>query len=127
MLFLDTSVVVDGFTGPRTSAPPLYNLMRRGEHIKLSSLVIYEWLRGPRTQEEIGDLERLFPATAAAPFGPKDAALSADLYRSVRRARSREIDIAIAACAIVNEAQLWTLNRADFADIPGLRLYDPKA
>jgi len=34
----------------------------------------------------------------------------------------READIAIAACAIVREAELWTLNRADFRDIPNLRL-----
>ena len=40
---------------------------------------------------------------------------------------SREIDIAIAACAIRHEAALWTLNTADFADIPGLRLYQAKS
>lgn len=123
MLFLDTSVLVGAFAGARLSGAALYDLMRRGEPIKLSSLVIYEWLRGPRVQEEIGDVERLFPASESIPYDPKDAALSADLYRSVRRARSREIDIAIAACAMRHEAQLWTLNPADFADIPGLRLY----
>jgi predicted nucleic acid-binding protein len=37
----------------------------------------------------------------------------------------REVDIAIGACAITYEAQLWTLNTADFKDIPGLRLYSP--
>lgn len=97
------------------------------EPIALPALVIYEWRRGPRTSNELAEQEDLYPTVRAITFGPKEAALSADLYRSVRRARSREIDIAIAACAIVNEAQLWTLNRADFADIPGLRLYDPKA
>jgi predicted nucleic acid-binding protein len=56
------------------------------------------------------------------PYESEDARISAEIYRSVRRARSREIDIAIAACAIRREAELWTLNRADFADIPGLRL-----
>lgn len=30
----------------------------------------------------------------------------------------REMDIAIAACAIVNAASLWTLNPGDFPDIP---------
>jgi predicted nucleic acid-binding protein len=32
------------------------------------------------------------------------------------------MDLAIAACAIRREAELWTLNGADFKDIPGLRL-----
>jgi predicted nucleic acid-binding protein len=92
----------------------------------LPALVIYEWLRGPREPSELVVQERLFPASAALPFGTEDAMLSAQLYRIVRRARSREIDIAIAACAIRHEAELWTLNSGDFADIPGLRLFDPR-
>jgi predicted nucleic acid-binding protein len=40
----------------------------------------------------------------------------------VSRSRGREIDLAIAACALVREAQLWTLDEKDFRDIPGLRL-----
>jgi predicted nucleic acid-binding protein len=87
----------------------------------LPCLVLYEWLRGPRARQEIADQEALFPASAALPFGPEEAALSAELYRTVRRARAREIDLAIAACAIRHEAELWTLNPRDFADIPGLR------
>lgn len=87
------------------------------------ALVLYEWLRGPRTARELTDQEKLFPSAAAVVFDSEDAALSANLYRKLRRARSREIDIAIAACAIRHEAKLWTLNPDDFADIPGLRLY----
>jgi predicted nucleic acid-binding protein len=34
----------------------------------------------------------------------------------------RELDIAIAACAVVQESHLWTLNQPDFKDIPGLKL-----
>ena len=40
----------------------------------------------------------------------------------VSRARSREMDLAIAACAITQDAALWTLNEEDFRDIPGLKL-----
>ena len=38
------------------------------------------------------------------------------------RYADQEMDLAIAACAIVREAALWTLNPGDFKDIPGLRL-----
>ena len=31
-------------------------------------------------------------------------------------------DIAIAACAIVHDAAIWTLNEDDFSDLPGLEL-----
>jgi predicted nucleic acid-binding protein len=63
------------------------------------------------------------PKELAIPFGYEEAVVSAKLYRSMRRPRGRETDIAIAACAITREAVLWTMNRKDFEDIPGLRLY----
>jgi predicted nucleic acid-binding protein len=125
VIFLDTSLLVDALSGAEQSAAALRRAMQEGERIQLSSLVIYEWLRGPRVPQEMAAQEALFPSEAAVPFGWRDAALSAKLYRSVRRARGREADIAIAACAITHEAQLWTLNTADFKDIPGLRLYSP--
>jgi predicted nucleic acid-binding protein len=124
MVILDTSVLIDSLTGPKRSEPALHRLVQTGERFGLPSLVLYEWLRGPRTGDELADQEELFPAGAALPFGPEEAALSAELYRSVRRARGRELDLAIAACAIRREGRLWTLNRKDFADIPGLRLLE---
>jgi predicted nucleic acid-binding protein len=45
------------------------------------------------------------------------------MYRAVRRGRGRELDIAIAACAAGQSARLWTLNPANFQDIPGLELH----
>ena len=122
MIVLDTSVLIDSLTGTKRSAPSLRKLLERGERILLPSLVLYEWLRGPRLPEELAAQEALFPSESAVPFGFAEAALSARLYRSVRRARGREIDLAIAACAIVRQADLWTLNTADFSNLPGLRL-----
>jgi predicted nucleic acid-binding protein len=100
--------------------------MAEGEPILLPALVLYEWLRGPRLLEELTAQESLFPSDAAIPFGREDAIVSADLYRAVSRARTREVDLAIAACAMVRGAQLWTLNHVDFQDVPGLRLYAPR-
>jgi predicted nucleic acid-binding protein len=123
--FLDTSLLIDALTGPKRSAAALRSAIHDGERVLLPSLVLYEWLRGPRVPQDLAAQESLFPSDAAIPFGWQESALSAKLYRSVRRARGREADIAIAACAITHEAQLWTLNTADFKDIPGLRLYSP--
>ena len=122
MIHLDTCVLVDALTGPRRSAPALRAQIERGERISFSTLVLYEWLRGPRRQEELRAQEALFPAAEAAVFGRPEAALAADLYRMVRRPRGRELDLAIAAAAILQDAALWTLNPRDFADIPRLRL-----
>ncbi|HEY7305661.1 MAG TPA: hypothetical protein VH601_16165 [Bryobacteraceae bacterium] len=71
---------------------------------------------------EVAVQEALFPTDSAVVFGPREVSLSAKLYRTVNRSRGREIDLAIAACAIVRNAGLWTLNTADFKDIPKLRL-----
>jgi len=122
MILLDTSALVASLVGPKSSAPQLRQFVNSGERIAIPSLVLYEWLRGPRSQEELLVQEQLVSRDAALPFGVAEADLAAQLYRNVRRARSRQVDIAIAATAIANEAALWTLNHRDFADIPGLRL-----
>ncbi len=126
MILLDTSALVDALTGPRRSASALRGWIERYQRIAVSALVLYEWLRGPRTASELADQEALLPSALALPFTPEDAALAATLYRNVRRARGRELDLAIAASAILNDARLWTLNARDFADIPGLTLADPR-
>jgi predicted nucleic acid-binding protein len=119
---IDTSVLIDALSGPKRSAAALRRAIESGERLFLPSLVLYEWLRGPRIAADLAAQESLFPAAESVFFGPREAALSAEIYRSAGRPRSREIDIAIAAVAITRGAQLWTLNLADFADLPGLRL-----
>ena len=123
MIIVDTSVVIDSLSGPKRSASALRSAIERGERLLIPSLVLYEWLRGPRLEEELIAQEALFPSSSAVPFSASEALVSARLYRSVRRPRGRELDLAIAACAVVREAALWTLNEADFRDIPGLRLW----
>ena len=66
--------------------------------------------------------EDLIPRSSVVPFDVEAAAEAARLYSRVRRPRARGADLAIAVCAIVRGAALWTLNEADFDDIPGLLL-----
>lgn len=123
MIVLDTSVLIDGLTGLKRSGPAIRGALAEGERILVPALVLYEWLRGPRLREELAAQEALFPVKTAISFGPEEAVICARLYQTVRRPRGREIDLAIAASAIHRDAQLWTLNQADFRDVPGLRLY----
>jgi predicted nucleic acid-binding protein len=122
MIVMDTSVLIDAMTGPKRSLPQLRRLIQDGERILLTTIVLFEWRRGPRQTQEVSDQETLFPADEALPFGTAEALLAADLYRQLKRSRGREIDIAIASCALIHGATLWTLNTADFKDIPNLRL-----
>jgi predicted nucleic acid-binding protein len=123
LIILDTSVLIDALTGPRRSAPQLRQAIARGERILFPTLVLYEWLRGPRLQEELEAQEALFPSKGAVPFGADDALSASRLYRTLPNPWGREIDLAIAAVALGKRADLWTLNPRAFADIPGLSLY----
>ena len=125
MILLDTSVLIDSLSGPKRSAGALREAIVQGERIAVPSLVLYEWLRGPRIPEELSAQEALFPSAESVHFGPEEAVLAARLYGSVTRPRGREIDLAIASCAITWDAVLWTLNVGDFTDVPGLRMSRP--
>ena len=127
MIHLDTSLLVDALTGPRRSASDLRRVIEQGERVAISALVLYEWLRGPRSEAELEDQRELFPDDQAVAFGAREAAVAAGLYRAVPRARDREFDLAVAACALSHEASIWTLNPADFRDIVGLALHRPGA
>jgi len=123
VIHLDTSVLVDALTGPRRSSGALRKTIERGERLALSTLVLYEWRRGPRVPEELTAQEALFPNESSVAFGWQEAALAAELYRGIARPRGREIDLAIAACALAHGAEFWTLNPQDFRDVPGLTLF----
>ncbi|MDE2659926.1 MAG: type II toxin-antitoxin system VapC family toxin [Acidobacteriota bacterium] len=122
IIHLDTSVLVGALAGRRLLLPRLHEFVREGHRLKLSAPVLYEWLRGPRTVGELQDQEALLPRRAAVPFDTEAAATAADLYTELNRVRNREMDLAIAACALVEDAALWTLNEEDLRDIPGLKL-----
>ena len=122
MIILDTSVLVEALGAGGALRGALRDALARGERVLLPALVLYEWARGPRLLEELRAQEALLPSKDALAFGADEARVAAALYRSLPRARGREVDLAIAATALVWKAPLWTLNLEDFADVPGLEL-----
>lgn len=125
MIHLDISVLVAALTGAARLAGDLRAVVGEGERVVFSTMVLYEWLRGPRTPGELRAQAVLFSSDQAIPFDTRAAERAAALYRLVARPRGREIDLAIASCAIEQDAALWTLNIGDFRDIPRLRLHVP--
>lgn len=126
MIILDTSVLIDALTVGRRSMPALRRAIGNGEQLALLSLVAYEWRRGPRTADELATQEALLPTSTVLEFGVADAESAAQVYRAVTAPRGREVDLAIAACAVRRNAALWTLNVKDVRDVPGLELYQPE-
>lgn len=120
MIVLDTSVLVEGLGAGGLLRDALRDAIRERDRMAVPSLVLFEWLRGPRTEAELRAQEALFPAVDALPFGAREAEIAAGLYRSLPRARGRDVDLAIAACAIAWEGTVWTANPKDFEDIPAL-------
>ena len=110
IVHLDTSVLVDALSGRRRSLAALERTVAAGHAIAMSALIFYEWRRGARTPEELDDQEALLPSPDIREFGPSEASRAAEIYRALKRARGRDMDIAIAACALEHGAQLWTLN-----------------
>jgi predicted nucleic acid-binding protein len=123
IVHLDTSVVIDAFCKPFRSRLALRSAIVAEHRIATSTVVLYEWFRGPRLEMELADQEAALPAMAAVAFDDACARTAARLFRTMKRGRGREIDIAIAACAIEHGAALWTLNPEDFEDIRDLTLY----
>jgi tRNA(fMet)-specific endonuclease VapC len=123
MTHLDTSALIEAIVAPGPLFVVLEHLVRSGEPVGLSAVVLFEWRRGRRTPAQLAVQERLFPAGSIVNFGEREAAEAAHLYRTMRRPRGREVDLMIAATAIVNGARLWTLNTRDFSNVPGLKLY----
>ena len=120
---LDSSVLIAALSTDFPALGALEKAVARGDRLRVSTPALFEWLRGPRTEEDLRRQEQFTPAADAIPFGVDEARTAAKIYRAVLRARGRAVDIAIAACAIEHDAGLWTLNVDDFKDIPGLRLY----
>jgi predicted nucleic acid-binding protein len=125
VIVLDSSVLVDAFSHEKKSAAAVRAAIEDGERAVVPALVFYEWLRGPRQAHELEAVEALFPLDSALPFGAEESALAGRLYQSLPRARGREVDLAIAAHALLHGATVWTLNVRDFADIPGLTAVRP--
>ena len=124
---LDTSALVGALSEPGDAFDRLRATISDGHRVRLSTIVLYEWLRGPRTVQELRLQEGLFPRGQIVVFDAPAAATAAKLYSTLSRARGRAADLAIAACALVDDAALWTLNPQDFSDVPDLELLQESA
>src|SRR3989442_756790 len=80
MIHLDTSVFIDVFSGEKPLAPRLRELLDRGERVSFSTLVLFEWRRGPRMPEKIAAQEALFRSEGNGFAGWEQRLLSSNFF-----------------------------------------------
>ena len=73
LIHLDTTVLVDAFSGGRHSLPAVRTATARGDSLTFSTIVLYEWLRGPRTAGETSAVDAFFAENLLAVFGNGEA------------------------------------------------------
>lgn len=132
MILLDTNVVIGivNDRSPRLRAE-FERQLASGEHIWLSSVVIFELKYGIAKSRRQHANERLLRGFMLAPlstlpFDEDDAAQSAGL-RAILETAGTPIgpyDVLIAGQALRHGATLVTANTREFARVPGLKVED---
>jgi uncharacterized protein with PIN domain len=92
VIHLDTSVLVDALTGTRRTGASFRRAAAEDERMLISTLAVYEWVRGPRTREELIDQETFFyvslqylsdmPSLCSRPISSAESALRGGVWRT---------------------------------------------
>lgn len=129
-LLLDTSVLIEVLRNPASPQGDRIAALGDDVEIVLSSIVAAELAVGfalfPRPSRARERYDRLAAAFAQKPFDVEAAAAYGPLRAALRKRGSPigPIDELIAAHAIALDAEVATLNVADFSRVPGLRVAD---
>ncbi len=122
MIHFDTNAMIALPVWARQGHPVIARL-EQGEPAAVCSLVWYEFVSRPVSEQEIL-LARAVLQNRIHAVSEADAELGARLFNLSGRRRSLKTDALIAACAINAGAEFLTLNQADFEPFcaHGLRL-----
>ena len=126
MVILDTSLIIDYLrrkNGEETPFEKIVGKLKRSE-LSISVLSIQELYQGKsmdKEGEEIRTQKILLPFNVLA-YSVEIAKKAGKIVRDSNNSVAF-VDAAIAATAIVNGAELATLNLKDFAGIKGLEVY----
>lgn len=124
MVILDTSVLIDYLRRPEGNGSPLQEFAQLPSKEKqaISILTIQELYAGKSSKEL--KKEQLFLEVVSSleilPYTYNTARLAGEIVRDLGKPLGFP-DAAIAATAILNKAQLFTLNKKDFQAVKGLR------
>ena len=127
---VDTDIVID-ILGDETAAVDLFSRLSQAG-VSMSIITYMEAYEGlsysSSSASLLSKLESFLNAVPIVPISEETArrcaGIRSTLRRKGRRVRQRALDLLIAATAIEHNLTLVTRNQADYADIPGLSLYN---
>ena len=126
MVILDTNIIIDHIRQKKGAETALKKIVRTipKEAFFISIITIQELYEGKSTKGEEED--RYLLATIAPlkilPYSYETAKLAGEIARDSGKPLEFP-DAAIAATAIINNCELFTLNKKDFQTIKDLRLF----
>jgi predicted nucleic acid-binding protein len=113
MIHLDSNLLIALTDAGDPHRETALRLMRSFPQAAVSSMAWWEFECGPVSAEGIA-IVRMALAGGVIAFGEAHAKEAARLYNAVGRARRFKFDSLIAATAILANAELATVNQADF-------------
>ena len=124
MILIDTNIFIEYYK----NNPVICGILEQidPQEIVVNDIVCAELYFGARNRQElanmVADMEKL---TVLAIF-PNISRLAVELVKQYCLSHKLKLpDAQIAATALLHNAELFTLNRKDFAYIPNLKLYAP--
>ena len=113
MIHLDTNYLIGLLVKDSAQAQEVDGWLSAGQTLAASAVAWTEFLNGPVTPLEITRAEAVLQSRIVA-FSQREAVLAADLFNKTGRRRGSRFDCLIAATAILEQAEIATVNQTDF-------------
>lgn len=121
MILCDTNILIEVYKGNDNVIRELVKIGQ--QNIAISDVTSAELLFGARNKEELKILKKDLQKLVCLPINSEISKLSVQLVEKYSLSHKLSLpDALIAATAILNELQLFTLNLKDFKFIKGLKL-----
>lgn len=128
MVILDTNIIIDHLRQPPGTPSYFFQMMSKipKEELAISVISVQELYEGKSTRSEKQErvLLMLISQLNILPYTYEVARMAGIIARD-KRTTIQMSDSAIAATALIHEADLFTLNKKDFAGINRLSFYIP--
>jgi predicted nucleic acid-binding protein len=123
MILCDTNIFIEIYK-KNAVILPVFNRIRPA--VAVSDVTCVELLFGAKNKRELTSIHKGLQDFPAVHIRPDISALAVELVTAYCLSHKLNLpDALIAATAIINHVELYTLNVKDFAFIPNLRLFRP--